>query len=156
MNLKCFSDVMHEAIHYARQDRMAMLDAVNDNDQIKAVESELRALRTLKQTLENHARREDGRVALQILQELASTGDPDDVESIGNTVWMAICYALQDREAMLDGVNTSGEKKSVGTEVRALWRLRTRLFPGRKTFLEQFSDEAISVPVSQLLKRDDR
>jgi hypothetical protein len=76
----------------------------------------------------------------------------NDLRNSGHVMFLTIQWALQDREAMLDAVSVKKEKEAVRTEIRAIKRLRKKLFGDRETEEEHFFRAAIPVEFSELMK----
>jgi hypothetical protein len=74
------------------------------------------------------------------------------LNSYSDTMFLTLQWALQDREAMLDALSVESEKEEVRKEIRAIKRLRHRLFGDRETKMEEFFRTAKRVPVSDLLR----
>ena len=74
------------------------------------------------------------------------------LNSYSDTMFLTIQWARQDRVAMLDCVNTEAEKESVRKEIRAIDRLRRRLFGNVETKEEHYFRTAKSVSVKDLFE----
>lgn len=74
------------------------------------------------------------------------------LNSYGDTMFMAIEWALQDRETFLDAISncTQAEKDEVERQIRALHRLKKKLFPGVKTELEAKLEKTRAVSITEL------
>ena len=73
-----------------------------------------------------------------------------NLNSSSDTMFLVLQWAMQDRIAMLDAVNTETEKREVEKEIRAIERLRKRLFGDRKTKMEALTENAVPVTLRQL------
>lgn len=140
-----------EALAFALQDREAMLDCVTDPDDLHRTRHEVSRVRALKETLEEN--RVDGEVPLSEIELIAKMGDPDNSDSITGALWRTLLWAIQDREAMIDGAGTITDRKEAQRELNAIWRLRKRLFKDRRTEMEAFFEEADTISISELRQR---
>ena len=68
-------------------------------------------------------------------------------------LWRTLLWAIQDREAMIDGAGTITDRKEAQRELNAIWRLRKRLFKDRRTEMEAFFEEADTISISELRQR---
>lgn len=73
-----------------------------------------------------------------------------NLNSSSDTMFLVLQWAMQDRIAMRDAVNTETEKREVEKEIRAIERLRKRLFGDRKTKMEALTENAVPVTLRQL------
>lgn len=73
-----------------------------------------------------------------------------NLNSSSDTMFLVLQWAMQDRIAMLEAVNTETDKKEVKKEIRAIQRLRKRLFGDRKTKMEALAENAVPVTLRQL------
>lgn len=73
-----------------------------------------------------------------------------DLRNYGHVMFLTIQWALQDREAMLEALNVESDKEDVRAEIRAIRRLREKIFGGRETKEEHFSRTARSVSINDL------
>jgi|AntDeeMinimDraft_5_1070356.scaffolds.fasta_scaffold27578_2 hypothetical protein len=71
-----------------------------------------------------------------------------------DTLFLTLEWAKQDRIAMLDAVNCQGEaaRENVRKEIRAIERLRLKVFGDAKTPLEDQLERAQSVTFKELLE----
>lgn len=129
-----------------------MLECVSDEADITNVRREIAALKSLRENLTINAsgNRAAAGISVSRLESVSQAGDPDSLESQAGALWLALCLGIQDREAMVDAVGTKTEKHDALREARSIKRLRCRLFPGRKTFMEQFQERATCVSWSEL------
>lgn len=74
------------------------------------------------------------------------------LNSFGDTMFMAIEWALQDRESFLDAISncTQAEKDEVKRQIRALHRLKKKLFAGERTELEAKLEKTRPVCITEL------
>lgn len=151
MSLRSYSGIMTEAVAFALQDREAMLGCVAEPNDLQRTRNEVLQVRALRETLEEN--REDGEVPLSQIELMAQMGDTDDPESIAGALWRTLLWAIQDREAMIDAAGTITVRKEAQRELKAIWRLRKRLFGDRRTEMEAFFDEASTISVSDLMHR---
>jgi hypothetical protein len=142
---------MMEALAFALQDREAMLDCVADPADLHRTRHEVSQVRALKETLKEN--RVDGEVPFSEIELIAEMGDPDDSDSITGALWRTLLWAIQDREAMIDGAGTITDRKEAQRELNAIWRLRKRLFKDRQTEMEAFFEEADTISISKLMQR---
>lgn len=73
-----------------------------------------------------------------------------NLNSSSDTMFLVLQWAMQDRIAMLDAVNTKTDKKEVEKEIRAIQRLRKRLYGDRKTKMEALTENAVPTTLRQL------
>ena len=151
MSLRSCSGIMMEALAFALQDREAMLDCVTDPDDLHRSRHEVSQVRALKETLKES--RVDGEVPFSDIELIAEMGDPDDSDSMTGALWRTLLWAIQDREAMIDGAGTITDRKEAQRELNAIWRLRKRLFKDRRTEMEAFFEEADTISISELRQR---
>ena len=128
-----------------------MLDCVTDPDDLHRSRHEVSQVRALKETLKES--RVDGEVPFSDIELIAEMGDPDDSDSMTGALWRTLLWAIQDREAMIDGAGTITDRKEAQRELNAIWRLRKRLFKDRRTEMEAFFEEADTISISELRQR---
>lgn len=151
MSLRSYSGIMMEALAFALQDREAMLECITDPDDRQRTRHEVSQVRALKKTLKEN--RVDGEVPFSEIELIAKMGDPDDSDSITGALWRTLLWAIQDREAMIDGAGNITDRKEAQRELNAIWRLRKRLFKDRRTEMEAFFEEADTISISELRQR---
>lgn len=151
MSLRSYSGIMMEAVAFALQDREGMLGCVTEPADVQRSRFEVAQVRALKETLKEKQIGDD--VPLSEIDLIAETGDPDDPNSITGALWRTLLWAIQDRESMIDGAGTITDKKDAQRELKAIWRLRKRLFGDRRTDMEAFFEEADTISFSELMQR---
>ena len=151
MSLRSYSGIMMEAVAFALQDREGMLGCATDTNDVERTRHEVAQVRALRETLEET--RMNGEVPFSQIELIAEMGDPDNPDSMTGALWRTLLWAIQDREAMIDGAGTITDRKQAQRERNAIWRLRKRLFKDRRTEMEAFFEEADTISVSELMRR---
>ncbi|WP_300494652.1 hypothetical protein [Marinobacter sp.] len=141
-----------EAVAFALQDREGMLGCVTEPADVQRSRYEVAQVRALKETLKEKRVGDD--VPLSEIDLIAQAGDPDNPNSITGALWRTLLWAIQDREAMIDGAGTITDRKVAQRELNAIWRLRKRLFGDRRTDIEAFFDNADTISFSELKGRN--
>lgn len=75
-----------------------------------------------------------------------------DLRSYGHIMFLTIQYAIQDREAMLDALGEDGPTDEVIREIKAINRMRKKLFGDVESKEEHFLRTAKSVSFRDILE----